>query len=87
VGHRLKKGSGASTAECVGGRLGKRRVLTDGVRGPAREDVRRAVSADRAGPLDSERKWARERGEVGADRLAPPGKGRERVRACGHGWR
>jgi hypothetical protein len=28
-----------------------------------------------------EREWARERGEVGADRLAPPGRRRERARA------
>jgi hypothetical protein len=38
----------------------------------------RAVSADRADPLDSEREWAHERGELGADRLAPLGRGRER---------
>jgi hypothetical protein len=36
----------------------------------------RAVSADRADPLDSEREWAHERGELGADRLAPLGRKR-----------
>jgi hypothetical protein len=40
----------------------------------------RVVTANRADPPDSEREWACKRGEVGADRLAPPGRGRERAR-------
>jgi hypothetical protein len=35
----------------------------------------RAVSSDRANRPDRGRKRAREGGEVGADRLAPPGRG------------
>jgi hypothetical protein len=49
---------GASMAGCTGGRLGKGRWLTCGVRGPVRASSRRAVSADRADPPGSERERA-----------------------------
>jgi hypothetical protein len=39
-GGREKRDVGASTMGCAGGRLGKRRGLTCGVRGPARENSR-----------------------------------------------
>jgi hypothetical protein len=39
-GDRETRDVDASTAGCEGGRLGKRRVLTGGVRGPARENSR-----------------------------------------------
>jgi hypothetical protein len=60
---------GASTAGCASGRLWKRRRLMGGVHGLAREDTRRAISADRVGPPDSGRKRVRERGGVSADWL------------------
>jgi hypothetical protein len=53
---------GASIAGCAGGRLGKGRWLTSGVRGPARVDSRTRGSADRADPPSSERERARARG-------------------------
>jgi hypothetical protein len=49
---------GVSTAGCAGGRSGKGRWLTGGVRGPARASSRRAVNADRADPPGSERERA-----------------------------
>jgi hypothetical protein len=67
-----KRNVGASTTRCASGRLWKRRGLTGGIRGPAREDSRRAVNDDRAGSPNSERKRARVRGGVLAPTSWPP---------------
>jgi hypothetical protein len=68
---------GSSTTEGAGGRLGKRRGLTGGVRGQRERTRERAVSADRRGPSVSGREQARtdRRRQVG-----PTGSEQERER-------
>jgi hypothetical protein len=74
-GGQEKRDVGASMVGRAGRRLGRRRWLTGGVRGPTRASER-AVSADGEGPPDRGRKRARELGGL-CRQVGPTGQ-RER---------
>jgi hypothetical protein len=76
--------STATRRLCTGGSEGK--GLTDGTHRSARANKGTSDQAGKRDPQDSERSYVSE-GEVGANKSAPPGSGREREESARVGWR